>query len=108
MTSRSERDELSKILARLEGEAVRVSFVDGDIYDVEIKSARAARDKGNFDTEIIWAMTRSKPECLGTGTKVKLKVDEVAKVEILKNAQCVFQKPIPGELPPPGSPVQPA
>lgn len=104
----SASDELSEILARLEGEAVRVSFVDGDIYDVKIKSARAAGDKGSFDTEIIWAITSSKPECFDTGTKVKLKVDEVAKVEILKNAQCVFQRPTTGNLPPPGSPASPA
>ena len=104
----SASDELSEILARLEGEAVRVSFVDGDVYDVEIKSVGTARDKGSFDTEIIWAITNSKPECSDTGAKVKLKVDEVAKVEILKNARCVFQRPATGKLPPPGSPTSPS
>ncbi len=87
------REELSEILARLEGEAVRVSFVDGDIYDVEIKSAAKAKDNGSFDTEIIWAIASSKPECFDTGAKVKLSVDDVTKVELLKNAQCVFERP---------------
>jgi hypothetical protein len=93
------REELSEILARLEGEAVRVSFVDGDIYDVEIKSTSAVKDKGSFDTEIIWAVSSSKPEYFDTGAKVKLNVDEVAKLEILKNAQCVFERP-PTDNPP--------
>jgi hypothetical protein len=88
----SVREELSEILARLEGEAVRVSFVDGDIYDVQIKSAATVKDKGSFDTEIIWAVSSSKPEYFDTGAKVELNVDEVAKVEILKNAQCVFER----------------
>jgi len=100
----SQREELSEILARLEGEAVRVSFVDGGIYDVEIKSAAGVKDKGSFDTEIIWAITSSAPECFDTGAKVKLKVDEVAKVEILKNARCVYQKAMISDLPAPDSP----
>ncbi|HKS37441.1 MAG TPA: hypothetical protein VJW76_09645 [Verrucomicrobiae bacterium] len=100
----SASDELSEILARLEGEAVRVSFVDGDIYDVEIKSASAAKEKGSFDTEIIWAITHSKPKPFDTGAQVKLKVDEVAKVEVLKSAQCVFQRIVPGSPSTPDAP----
>ena len=104
----SQREELSEILARLEGEAVRVSFVDGGIYDVEIKSAARAKEKGSFDTEIIWAITSSKPECFDTGTRVKINVDEVAKVEILKNALCVFQRAAADNPPAQGSSLPPA
>ena len=38
----SAREDLSHILSALEGQAVRVSFVDGEIYDLEIKSTAVA------------------------------------------------------------------
>ena len=41
------REDLRNILSSLEGEAVRVSFLDGEMYDLEIKStARAVFGKG--------------------------------------------------------------
>ena len=53
----SAREDLSHILSALEGQAVRVSFVGGEMYDLEIKSTSQAREDGTFDTTVIWAIT---------------------------------------------------
>ena len=45
----SAREHLGKILSELEGQAVRVSMVDGEMYDLEIKSAAHVHDAGTFD-----------------------------------------------------------
>jgi hypothetical protein len=98
----SARDDLSDILARLEGEAVRISCTGGDVYDLQILSAGAIRSEGSFDTTIIWAINSSRQDCFETGAPLRLSVDEVAKVELLKNATCVFERPI--EPPPAPAP----
>ena len=59
-------EDLRNILSSLEGEAVRVSFLDGEMYDLEIKSTARAQDEGTFDTTVIWAINCIKPTNIET------------------------------------------
>ena len=86
------REDLRNILSSLEGEAVRVSFLDGEMYDLEIKSTARAQDEGTFDTTVIWAINCIKPTNIETGKKMKFRVEDVAKIQVLKNARCVFDR----------------
>jgi hypothetical protein len=88
----SAREELSKVLSELEGEAVRVSLQGGGLYDLEITAASEARNDGSFDTTVIWAIKTPEPGNIETGSSMKVSLDEVTKVEVLKNARCVYVK----------------
>ena len=88
----SAREDLRRILSELEGQAVRVSLVGGEMYDLEIKSAAHAHDQGTFDTTVIWAINSLRATAIDTGMDMKFRLDEVAKIEILKNARCVFDR----------------
>jgi len=88
----SARENLGKILSELEGQAVRVSMVDGEMYDLEIKSAARADDDGTFDTTIIWAINCLRASNMDTGVEMKLRLEDVAKIQILKDARYVFDR----------------
>jgi hypothetical protein len=90
--SMAAREDLRVILSELEGEAVRVSFLDGEMYDLEIKSTVRAHDEGTFDTTVIWAINCIKPTNIETGNKMKFRVEDVARIQVLKNARCVFER----------------
>ena len=89
----SARDELSKVLSELKGEAVRVSLEGGELYDLELSLSSATSKEGTFDTTVIWAIKTSQPDAIETGAAMKLNMDEVVKVEVLRNARCVFERP---------------
>jgi hypothetical protein len=89
----SAREELSKVLSELKGEAVRVSLEGGELYDLEITSSSEARTDGTCDTTVIWAIKTLPPKSIETGSSLKVNLDDVTKVEVLKNAQCVFERP---------------
>jgi len=88
----SAREDLSNIIAALEGEGVRVSFADGEIYDLEIKSTSRLRERGTFDTTVIWAINCLRAADVETGVEMKFRLDDVEKVQILKDARCVFDR----------------
>ena len=86
------REDLSHILSALEGQAVRVSFVDGEMYDLEIKSTSRAGDDGTFDTTVIWAINCMRARNVETGVEMTFRLDAVERVQILKDARCVFDR----------------
>jgi hypothetical protein len=88
----SAREDLSNIIAALEGEGVRVSFVDGEMYDLEIRSTSRVLDGGTFDTTVIWAINCLRGIDVETGAEMKFRLDDVEKVQILKDARCVFDR----------------
>ena len=88
----SARENLGKILSELEGQAVRVSMVDGEMYDLEVKSAARADDDGTFDTTIIWAINCLRASNMDTGVEMKFRLEEVNKIQLLKDARCVFDR----------------
>jgi len=88
----SAREELNKILTDLKGEAVRVSLEGGELYDLEISLSSETGKGGTFDTTVIWAIKSQQPQSVETGATMKVKVDEVIKLEVLKNAQCVYER----------------
>ncbi|PYM16892.1 MAG: hypothetical protein DME18_00385 [Verrucomicrobia bacterium] len=88
----SAREDLSHLLSELEGQAVRVSFVDGEMYDLEIKSASRTRDNGTFDTTVIWAIRCLNATNIETGVEMTFRLDDVARIQILKDARCVFDR----------------
>jgi hypothetical protein len=90
----SASEELSKILSDLKGEAVRVSLQGGELYDLEITSSSENRNDGTFDTTVIWAIKTPGPKTIETGARLKVNLDDVTKIEVLKNARCVFQRPV--------------
>ena len=88
----SAREELRNILSALEGEAVRVSLVDGEMYDLEIKSTQRTRDDGTFDTTVIWAINSMRGTNVDTGVAMKFHLEDVAKIQVLKDARYVFDR----------------
>ena len=88
----SARENLRVILSDLEGQAVRVSMVDGEMYDLEIKSAAHAHVDGTFDTTVIWAINCLRATNVETGVAMKFRLEEVAKIQILKDARYVFDR----------------
>jgi len=88
----SAREHLGKILSELEGQAVRVSMVDGEMYDLEIKSAAHVHDAGTFDTTVIWAINCLRATNVETGVEMKFRLEEVSKIQLLKDARCVFDR----------------
>jgi len=88
----SAREELRNILSALEGEAVRVSLVDGEMYDLEIKSTQRTRDDGTFDTTVIWAINSMRGTNVDTGVAMKFRLQDVARIQLLKDARYVFDR----------------
>jgi len=88
----SAREDLSHILSALEGQAVRVSFVGGEMYDLEIKSTSQTREDGTFDTTVIWAINCMRATNVETGVEMTFRLDTVEKVQILQDARCVFDR----------------
>src|SRR6266542_5655482 len=86
----SARENLGAILSELEGQAVRVSMVDGEMYDLEIKSAARAHDDGTFDTTVIWAINCLRATNVDTGVAMTFRLEDVARIQILKDARYVF------------------
>ena len=90
----SAREDLSHLLSELEGQAVRVSFVDGEMYDLEIKSASRTRDNGTFDTTVIWAIRCLNATNIETGVEMTFRLDDVARIQILKDARLIRPYPL--------------
>ncbi len=88
----SAREDLRDILPGLEGQAVRVSMVDGEMYDLEIKSTANVRDDGTFDTTVIWAINSMRATNIETGVEMKFRLEDVSKIQVLKDARCVFDR----------------
>jgi hypothetical protein len=88
----SAREDLSNIISALAGEAVRVSFVDGEMYDLEIRSPSRDRESGTFDTTVIWAINCLRATNVETGAEMKFHLDDVEKLQILQDARCVFDR----------------
>lgn len=96
----SAREDLRHILPQLEGQAVRISLIDGEMYDLEIKSAARAQADGTFDTTIIWAINSLRATNVDTGVELKFRLEDVARIQILKDARLVFDR---GADPPAGA-----
>jgi len=88
----SAREELNKVLSELKGEAVRVSLEGGELYDLEITATSEARTGGTCDTTVIWAIKTLTTRGIETGSSMRVNLDDVTKVEVLKNARCVFER----------------
>lgn len=86
------REDLRRILTELEGQAVRVSLIDGEMYDLEIKSAAAAQDEGTFDTTVIWAINSLRATNIDTGVELKVRLEDVARIQMLKDARMIFDR----------------
>ena len=88
----SAREDLRDLLPGLEGQAVRVSTVDGEMYDLEIKSTAHIREEGTFDTTVIWAINCLRGMNVETGVELKFRLEEVSKIQVLNDARYVFDR----------------
>jgi hypothetical protein len=64
-------------------------------WHLEIRSAARARNDGTFDTTVIWAINSMRGTSVETGMIIKLCLEDVAKIQILKDARCVFDRSSP-------------